>query len=256
MSQYFYQIRNWSQFQHYHDRNPPWIKLHYDLLSSADWVSLRDDASRTLAIACMLIASRHEGKIPDSAYVERVAYLNSKPNFKPLVEVGFLDVIADASAALADASDSVSVSSSISEGGLGGTKTSARQIFQLPDWVPKEPWSSFEEMRQRIRKPMTNRARELTICDLERLHKSGCDPGSVLLQSVKNSWQGVFALKENHGNGGTNPRQPTKSERAKAAIIRAAVAGGYAPPGFAGETSLGDDAVSVFSDPKALREGT
>ena len=128
--------------------------------------------------------------------------------------------------------------------------------FDVPSWIPSEPWAAYEEMRQRIRKPMTNRARELTICDLEKLHKSGCDPGSVLLQSVKNSWQGVFKLREDHGNGGTNTRQPSKTERAKAAIIRSAVAGGYAPPGFSSETSPSDDAISVFPDAQTIRKGT
>lgn len=50
-----------------------------------------DDASRVLVIACMLIASRHDGKVPDDPdYVKRVAYLNKKPDFKPLVNIGFL----------------------------------------------------------------------------------------------------------------------------------------------------------------------
>ena len=90
-------VRNWEQFQHYKDRCPPWIKLHFELLTSRDWVML-DDASRVLAIACMLIASRYEGKIPeDPAYVQRVAYLHKKPNFKPLIDCGFLELDGGAS---------------------------------------------------------------------------------------------------------------------------------------------------------------
>jgi hypothetical protein len=86
-----YRVKNWRQFQHYKDRNPPWIKLHFALLASEDWVSL-DDASRVLAIACMLIASRNGGVIPENpAYIKRVAYLNKVPNFKPLIECGFLE---------------------------------------------------------------------------------------------------------------------------------------------------------------------
>jgi hypothetical protein len=85
-----YRIRNWKQFQHYSHRNPPWIKLHYEMLTSQDWVTL-DDASRVLAVASMLIASRNEGCVPaDTSYVQRVAYLSTKPNFKPLVDCGFL----------------------------------------------------------------------------------------------------------------------------------------------------------------------
>lgn len=87
----YLKVKNWTQFQHYKDRNPPWIKLHFALLSSPDWVML-DDASRVLAVACMLIASRNSGSIPDDpAYLKRVAYLHRTPDFKPLIECGFLE---------------------------------------------------------------------------------------------------------------------------------------------------------------------
>jgi len=98
-----YRVKNWRQFQHYRDRNPPWIKLHFAMLASTDWVML-DDASRVLAIACMLIASRNEGVIPDNpAYIKRVAYLNKTPNFKPLIDCGFLEDASNGKRMLADA---------------------------------------------------------------------------------------------------------------------------------------------------------
>ena len=101
-------IRNWADYQHYSGRNPPWIKLHFKLLASEDWVML-DDASRVLAIACMLIASRDPdglGRVPNKPdYVRRVAYLKRLPNFKPLIECGFLEIVqANASTMLAHAS--------------------------------------------------------------------------------------------------------------------------------------------------------
>lgn len=94
----YYLVRNWSNFQHYKDRDPPWIKLHFSILSSEDWVTL-DDASRVLAIACMLIASRNQGQVPNRPdYIRRVAYLSKDPNFTPLIKCGFLsNPLADAS---------------------------------------------------------------------------------------------------------------------------------------------------------------
>ena len=100
-----YRIRNWNKHQHYKDRNPPWIKLHFELLTSRDWVTL-DDASRVLAVASMLIASRSEvpGEFEaDPDYFSRVAYLNSPPDFKPLINSGFLEPVSDASNVLASA---------------------------------------------------------------------------------------------------------------------------------------------------------
>lgn len=102
-----YKIRNWEKFQHYKDRNPPWIKLHVEILSSADWVML-DDASKLLAVVCMVVAAKHDGTVPDNAgYLKRVAYLDQMPNFKPLIECGFLEEVQakgqDSTRMLADA---------------------------------------------------------------------------------------------------------------------------------------------------------
>jgi hypothetical protein len=101
-----YRIKEWATYQHYRDRNPPWIKLHFELLTSRTWVSL-DDASRVLAVASMLLASRTDGVIDASegglAYLQRVAYLNSPPDLKPLIDSGFLVPLADASTMLASA---------------------------------------------------------------------------------------------------------------------------------------------------------
>ena len=56
-------------------------------------------------------------------------------------------------------------------------------------------------MRKRIKKPLTDRAKELILEKLEQLA-----PGDeqkqikILDQSVMNSWQGVFELKEKKGS--------------------------------------------------------
>lgn len=91
-------ICKWSEFQHYKDRNPPWIKLHYAMLSSRTWVNL-NDTGRVLAIASMLIASKEDGEFDaDHDYFKRVAYLNTKPDWQPLIKSGFCEVLqADAS---------------------------------------------------------------------------------------------------------------------------------------------------------------
>src|SRR5690554_116115 len=106
----YIRIKNWEQFQHYKDRNPPWIKLHRELLSSRTWVML-DDASKALAVAIMLLAAGNDNKIPaDPAYIQRVAYLQSLPDLSGLLATDFIEFIdesgnmlADASSALADA---------------------------------------------------------------------------------------------------------------------------------------------------------
>lgn len=99
-----YRIKNWTDFQHYKDRAPAWIKLHSSLLTSELWV-MGSDASRTLAIACMLLASRNKASDGtfngDPEYVKRFAYLNGNPDFKPLIQYGFIECLQDASSAQA-----------------------------------------------------------------------------------------------------------------------------------------------------------
>src|SRR5580765_8214402 len=56
-------IKDWSRFQHYKHRRPPWIRLHRSLLEDPTWHSL-PLASRALAPMLWLLASEtQEGKI-------------------------------------------------------------------------------------------------------------------------------------------------------------------------------------------------
>lgn len=85
-----YRIAGWDEYQHYKHRNPPWVRLYYDLLSSESWVA-EDDSTRCLLIACILAASRNGGNVPaNPKYLMKIAHLNSEPNFKPLIDNGFL----------------------------------------------------------------------------------------------------------------------------------------------------------------------
>lgn len=106
-------VKNWDKFQHYKDRNPPWIKLHFEIFASEDWVML-DDAGKLLAIACMLVASRNGGQIPNNpSYIARLTHIK-KVDLKPLIDSGFLIDASECSQTLASACPSVSVSASVS----------------------------------------------------------------------------------------------------------------------------------------------
>ena len=69
--------------------------------------------------------------------------------------------------------------------------------IEYPDWLPLEEFRAFKEMRLKIRKPLTKKAEELIIKKLASLKEDGHDPLKVLEQSIMNSYQGVFELKEN-----------------------------------------------------------
>ena len=54
-------IRNWSKFQHYRDRKPPWLKLHRDLLDNMQWAALSGDAGKLLISLWLLAAEGENG---------------------------------------------------------------------------------------------------------------------------------------------------------------------------------------------------
>ena len=56
-------IKNWSKFQHFKDRKPPWVKLYRDLLDDLDWHELDPKAAKVL-VMLWLIASEDDGHIP------------------------------------------------------------------------------------------------------------------------------------------------------------------------------------------------
>ena len=57
------EIKNWSKFQHFKDRKPPWVKLYRDLLDDIEWHELDPKAAKVL-VMLWLIASEDEGRIP------------------------------------------------------------------------------------------------------------------------------------------------------------------------------------------------
>lgn len=86
----------WEKFQHYGDRDPTWIKLYRDLLTSESWV-LGTDISRLMQVASAMLAARYKNKIPYRwDLIKKVAHLDfSEAQFKGaiqhLVEYKFLE---------------------------------------------------------------------------------------------------------------------------------------------------------------------
>lgn len=62
----------------------------------------------------------------------------------------------------------------------------------------------FNEMRVKIKKPMTDRAKKLLLTELEKLSRDRGEQIAILNQSIASSWAGVFALKEQSGRGSKN----------------------------------------------------
>lgn len=59
---------------------------------------------------------------------------------------------------------------------------------------------NFMEMRKKIKKPMTDKAKELLLKKLDGMASDDEEKIKILEQSIMNSWQGVFPLKQNQSN--------------------------------------------------------
>jgi len=91
--------KNWSVFQHYKDRCPPWIKLHRDLLNDRSFMRL-PIASKALAPMLWLLASESKDGVFDGSLDELVFRLHIsekdyQQGLKPLIDNGFFVVASD-----------------------------------------------------------------------------------------------------------------------------------------------------------------
>jgi len=105
-------ICNWREFQHYKDRDPPWIKLHQrKLLDKPAWRKLHGSAAKLLVDLWMLAAGTKEGELTSSladlAYRLRADDTEVLADLKVLSRFEFIELdtlmLANASVVQADA---------------------------------------------------------------------------------------------------------------------------------------------------------
>lgn len=78
----------------------------------------------------------------------------------------------------------------------------------LPIFINKDLFDSFVEMRQKIKKPLTDKAKELLLKDLTNFENLKAGNANIALEnSIKNSWQGVFEPKIVNNNQQQQPKQ-------------------------------------------------
>jgi hypothetical protein len=86
----FFRIRNFERFQHYKDRNPPWIKLYGALWRDRAFFRL-PDAFKAHLIGLFALAARLDNRIPDDPEWLAHELCASEPiDFDALLGSGFL----------------------------------------------------------------------------------------------------------------------------------------------------------------------
>jgi hypothetical protein len=85
-----FSVKNFDRFQHYKDRNPPWIKLYNELLDDYEFGRLQD-ASKMHLVAIWLLASRSDNKLPyDPEWIGKRINATEPVNLDALAAAGFI----------------------------------------------------------------------------------------------------------------------------------------------------------------------
>ena len=86
----YLKVKNWSKFQHYKTRNPPWIKLYRGIASDYAFCQL-SDVDKCHLIMLWVEAAAHDGLVAnDAAYLRRRLSLKSNPDLKLFINNGWL----------------------------------------------------------------------------------------------------------------------------------------------------------------------
>ena len=188
--------KNWSEYQHYKDRNPPWIKLHRDLLNDRDFMCL-PIASKAIAPLLWLLASESKtgefnANVIELAFRLRMTEKEVNDGLNPLISKGFF---VDASGVLAECLQ-VAIPETETERETK-TKKSKSITLELPEWLPENIWNDFVELRKFIKKPMTDRAKQLMLANLQKIKDNGHDPILAINKSIANNWSDIYEPKPN-----------------------------------------------------------
>lgn len=76
----------------------------------------------------------------------------------------------------------------------------AKKFDPGPD-IRKEVWEAFEETRRRMRKPLTDYAKQLAVKKLLAFQAKGHDPNDILETTIVNGWMGFVEPKEQRNGG-------------------------------------------------------
>ena len=190
--------KNWSEYQHYKDRNPPWIKLHRDLLNDRDFMCL-PIASKAIAPLLWLLASEEKSgdfnaNVVELAFRLRMTEKEVNDGLSPLISKGFF---VDASGVLAECLQVAIPETETERETETKTKKSKSITLELPEWLPENIWNDFVELRKFIKKPMTDRAKQLMLLNLQKIKDNGHDPILAINKSIANNWSDIYEPKPN-----------------------------------------------------------
>jgi hypothetical protein len=178
-------IKNWSKFQHFKDRRPPWVKLYRDLLDDMEWHQLDPLASKVL-VTLWLLASEDEnqdGELPDIKTIAWRLRMTEKQVSECVSKLSHWleqdDIKAISGGYQDDAPETERE-----------TETKRETKTEPPDGVSSEVWLSFVKHRKSKKAQIT----PLVMQSIEReAAKAGWTMDAVLTEIVVRNWQSFKA---------------------------------------------------------------
>jgi hypothetical protein len=187
-------IKNWSEFQHYKDRAPPWVKLHHSLLDNFEFHSL-PVASKALAPMLWLLASENlDGSISDDlsevAFRLRTTANDVQTALKPLIDKGFVvsdsNVLADCKqCALPETETETETETEARKPSVSSVKQ-RNPKHQKPDDVEQSVWDDFVAHRKRKRGSITDLVMQSIQFEADKI---GWSLNDALKEIVVCNWQ-------------------------------------------------------------------
>ena len=216
--------KNWRDFQHYKDRNPPWIRLHKGLLDNYEFQCL-PVASRALAPMLWLLASdavdgRIDATTEKLAFRLRMTAQEVTDALKPLIDKGFFVFEQAASKPLAKRKRSA-VPETETEA-LQRTETEAEteapeaRVLCVSDLVAEGVDRGIAVTWFKVRKLKDAPLTQLAWDGVKReAVKVGLSPAQAVQMAAESNWQGFKASWVVKANGS---KQSTLEARNAAAV--------------------------------------
>jgi hypothetical protein len=187
--------KNWTKFQHYKDRNPPWIKLHRDLLNDKEFMRL-PLASKGLAPVLWLLASESVEGVFDADFDElefrlRISQKELEVAIKPLIDNGFF---LDASTMLAPCLQDAIPETETETETKRETKAKAKETTipvdfyvtdKVIDWAQKNGYSNLQKHYDNF----------VLSCQARNYKYTNWD--AAFMKAIRDNWAGVQAEKKN-----------------------------------------------------------
>ena len=181
-------IKNWTKFQHFKDRKPPWVKLYRDLLDDIEWHELDPVAAKVLTML-WLIASEDDGNIPELKILSfrlRMPLKTTKDCITKLnhwLEQDDINVISNGYQ-----SDSLETETETET--ERETKKEKEKEGDAPFGVSIEVWNDFVKHRKAIKTLVTENV--INSIDKEAI-KAGWTLEQALSEIVARGWRGFKA---------------------------------------------------------------